>query len=292
MFEHPSLTECETLIEDVHTQHFGVNYGLLITGESGVGKTFLGINYTNKHPVKQTPEKAIHPVLFVKLTETKTANDLLLQIMKSLSRVTNKPNTKSHLIQDRLHFLFIEHGVQLVIIDEVQECLTDIDGITSQRMAKQFCALIDNNPAVSFVLIGTPVASRLLKLKYGKAECRLKNEEQLSRRFLAEKTLHSIPSRCKCWLDCCNYFSYQHGISLFTLCDKAILNRLHVATLGKIGLLNKLFAITQKNAGEKLLSRFELAYLTGLNSSAYNPFDERAYSDRDIINILDSREFD
>ena len=212
--------------------------------------------------------------------------------MKGITQATGKLPVKAHLIQDRLHFLFTQHGVELVIIDEVQECLTDIDGITSQRMAKQIAALLDNNPSVSFVLLGTPVANRLLNLKYGKATCRLKNEEQLSRRFLAEKMLRSIPSRCQCWIDCCNYFAEEFNFETFTLSDKPILNRLHVATLGKIGLLKKLFAIAQTVENSDLMSRFEIAYLTGINSSAFNPFDTLNYSNNDITDILESREIE
>ena len=248
-------------------------------------------NNQDRFPTNKTPETTIYPVIYVKLTETKTATDLLLQIVKSLTKVLGKNNNKAFIVQERLSVLLRAHRVKLIIIDEVQECLTDIDGITSQRMAKQLAAIIDNNPEVSLVLFGTPVASRLLKLKYGKSTQRLKGEEQLSRRFLSEQTLNIIPSRCECWLNCCNYIAKQFQLETFSINQKPILNRLHVATLGKIGLLTKLFAIASANKELNLMSKFEDAYLTGINSSAYNPFDTNIQNDDAIIDILESREF-
>lgn len=292
MFSHPSLSKCLELIDQVHQQSFGRNYGLLLTGLSGVGKTCLAKTYLARFPTLCTPEVTYYPVIYVKLTETKTATDFLIQVVKALTSVIGKSANKAHIVQDRLAVLLAAHRVQLIIIDEVQECLTDIDGITSQRMAKQIAALLDNNPKVSLILMGTPVASRLLKLKYGKSTHRLKGEEQLSRRFLSEQKLYIIPSRCECWLLCCNYFATEFRFPPFTLDDKPILNRLHVATDGRIGLLTKLFAIASTSERKNLLAKLEDAYLLGINSSAYNPFDTLALTDNDIVGILDSREFD
>lgn len=292
MFIHPSLTLCLRVLEQTHQKSFGQNMGLLISGVSGVGKTFLAKTYQDRFPMVETPEAKFYPVLYVKLTETKTATDLLLQIVSSITKVIGKNSNKAFIVQERLSFLLRVHRVELLIIDEVQECLTDIDGITSQRMAKQLAALIDNNPQLGVVLIGTPVASRLLKLRYGKSTNRLHGEEQLSRRFLSEHKLTIIPSRCACWLDCCNYVAKQFKFEPFSINDKPILNRLHVATEGKIGLLFKLFAIASTNNVPLLINKLEAAYLTGINSSAYNPFDSLFIDDKKVINILESREFE
>ena len=88
MFSHPNLIECQTLIDKVRMRTFGQNYGLMITGVSGVGKTLIGTTYVGLNPPRQTPENAIIPVLYVKLAETKTAADLLLQIMKGITQAT------------------------------------------------------------------------------------------------------------------------------------------------------------------------------------------------------------
>ena len=279
------------LLEQIHQKHFGVNFALLITGLSGTGKSFLARTYQVKHPPFKSPELTAHPVLYVKLTETRTACDLLLQIVKSLTNIVGSNINKAHVVQDRLSVLLKEHKVELIIIDEVQECLTDIDGITSQRMAKQIAALIDNNPEVSLAMLGTPLAGRLLRLKYGKSTERLKGEEQLSRRFMAEQKLTIIPSRCQCWIDCCNHFANALSLPTFSLDDKPILNRLHVATDGRIGLVSKLFCVATAQHATSLPEALSTAYLSSINSSAFNPFDTHMLSDDEIIDILDSREF-
>lgn len=291
MFEHPSLNRCASLLERVHHKHFDANYSVLITGLSGTGKSFFASSYLSHYPPIDTPQLRIRPVVYVKLTETRTAVDFLLQIVKAFTNVVGNNVNKAHIAQDRLSVLLREHKVELVIIDEVQECLTDIDGITSQRMAKQIATLLDNNPNISLVMLGTPVSGRLLRLKYGKSTERLKGEEQLSRRFLAEQHLRIIPSRCDCWLNCCNYFSKKYNFTDFSLDDKKLLNRLHIATDGRIGLLNKLFSVAQIIEQPYFHKKLEEAYLVSINSSAFNPFNTDTLSDDDIIALLDSREF-
>ncbi|WP_339351061.1 TniB family NTP-binding protein [uncultured Alteromonas sp.] len=291
MFDHPSLNRCAALLERVHHKRFDANYSLLITGLSGTGKSYFASSYLSHYPSINTPQLTIRPVVYVKLTETRTAVDLLLQIVKAFTNVVGNNVNKAHIVQDRLSVLLREHKVELIIIDEVQECLTDIDGITSQRMAKQIAALLDNNPDISLLMLGTPVAGRLLRLRYGKSTERLKGEEQLSRRFMAEQKLNIIPSRCQCWLACCNYFSEKYKFSSFSLEDKQLLNRLHIATDGRIGLLNKLFSVAQIIEQPYFHKKLEEAYLASINSSAFNPFNTDMLSDDDVIALLDSREF-
>lgn len=291
MFDHPSLNRCTSLLEHVHHKQFDANYSLLITGLSGTGKSYFATSYLERYPPSNTHELKIRPIVYVKLTETRTSVDLLLQIVKAFTPVIGNNIKKAHIVQDRLSVLLREHKVELIIIDEIQECLTDIDGITSQRMAKQIAGLLDNNPNISLVMLGTPVAGRLLRLKYGKSTERVKGEEQLSRRFLAEQQLNIIPSRCQCWLNCCNYFSKKYNFTDFSLDDKKLLNRLHIATDGKIGLLNKLFSVAQIIEQPEFSEKLEHAYSASINSSAFNPFNIDMLSDDDISALLDSREF-
>ncbi|MEP4888684.1 MAG: ATP-binding protein [Aliiglaciecola sp.] len=291
MFDHPSLNQCNALLKRVHHKRFDANFSLLITGLSGTGKSYFAASYLKQYPSSNTPELKVRPVVYVKLTETRTAVDLLLQIVKAFTNVVGNNVNKAHFVQDRLTVLLREHRVELIIIDEVQECLTDIDGITSQRMAKQIAALLDNNPNIALMMLGTPVAGRLLRLKYGKSTERLKGEEQLSRRFMAEQQLQIIPSRCQCWINCCNYFAKKYRFPTFSLDDKQLLNRLHIATEGRMGLLNKLFSVAQIFEQSHFPKKLEDAYLASINSSAFNPFNTDMLGDDDILALLESREF-
>ncbi len=287
MFSHPMLTSLLDKIDRVHHQHGDFHYAMLITGESGVGKTFLAQSYIQGFPVQESKTKAIIPVVYCKLTQTKTANDLLNQLTYALGASSEKNITKSYIIEKRLQHLIKEHHVELIIVDEVQECLPDIEGITAQRMAKQFAALIDNTQ-IPFILLGTPVAARLLKLNYGSKACKLAKEEQLARRFIAEQILLPIPARCQAWLDCVNYFCNKYIFKTFSIQDKILLNRLYVATQGKPGLLNKLFSFlpTQHTdiSVEDLFQSFELS----ISIQANNPFDCHLFTDEDIDNILNT----
>lgn len=287
MFNHPVLTQKIETIEQIHQQNGELKYSMLLTGESGSGKTYLAKLYLDRYPHKDTIEKILIPVLYCKLTQTKTATDLLLQLTGALGASTDRPTTKTYIAQKRLVHLLKEHHVELIIVDEVQECLPDIDGITAQRMAKQFAALIDD-AKIPLLLIGTPLAARLLKLRYGSTKCQTHGEEQLSRRFIARQLLLPIPPRCQAWLNCINYFCSKYIFQSLTIQDKAMLNRIYVATQGKLGLIEKLFAFLPPKNTEITVENLFYSFNLSINTQVTNPFDIYLFTDDDISSMLDS----
>jgi len=287
MFNHPKLEQHIKNIERIHKQNGEFKYSMLLTGESGAGKTYLAKHYLASSPQRHTIEKNITPILYCKLTQTKTATDLLLQLTSALGATTEKPTTKNYIAQERLIHLLKEHHVELIIIDEVQECLPDIDGITAQRMAKQFAGLIDN-AQIPMILIGTPLSARLLNLKYGSRKHQVYGEEQLSRRFIAEQQLKPIPPRCQAWLNCINYFCNKHVFEQFTLNDKSTINRIYVATHGRPGLVEKLFSFLPATKTEITIEHLFHSFSLSINISINNPFDTHLFTDDDISSMLGS----
>ncbi|WP_371375262.1 AAA family ATPase [Thalassotalea aquiviva] len=287
MFNHPRLQEHLNVIRQIHHSSLASKYSLLIIGESGVGKTFLAKHYFEQNPPIELSDRAIFPVLYCKLVQTKTASDLLQQLIIALGAIPNKVNSKAYLIQERLIHLLREHRVELIIIDEVQECLPDIDGIMAQRMAKQFAALIDCSK-IPMILLGTPMSSRLLALKYGTKDNLVYGEEQLSRRFIAERMIEPIPQRCQAWLDCINYFCGKYIFKTFSLDDKQLLNRVYIATKGKIGLVNKLFSFLRADKTTIDLTDLYDSFRLSINSKSINPFDVQQLSNTEVTDLLDS----
>jgi type II secretory pathway predicted ATPase ExeA len=184
MFYYPCLTEALDIIERLHHHKTKYAYSGLFTGLSGRGKTYLAKHYQPQYPIHFNREKTSQPVIYCRLKAPITNIGLLEQLIKSLGAPIYKRSSIAVELEERLISLFIEHKVQLAIVDEVQECLTTVDGINAQRMAKRFASIL-NSAKRPFTLLGTPSATRLLNLKYGTPTSNLSGEEQLSRRFIS-----------------------------------------------------------------------------------------------------------
>jgi hypothetical protein len=244
MFYYPCLTEALDIIERLHHHKTKYAYSGLFTGLSGRGKTYLAKYYQSQYPIHFNREKTSQPVIYCRLKAPRTNIGLLEQLIKSLGAPLYKHSSNAEELEERLISLFVEHKVQLAIVDDVQECLTTVDGINSQRMAKQFASILDS-AKLPFILLGTPSAARLLNLEYGTPSSNINGEEQLSRRFISEYKIAAVPQRSKCWLDAVNYFCKNLEVSSFTFSDKKILNRIYISTQGRLGLLQKLFDFYQ-----------------------------------------------
>ena len=288
MFNYPSQTKALEIMKRLHHHKTDYAYSALLTGLSGVGKTYLAKYYQSKYPVIDFREKTVQTVIYCRLRAPRTNIGLLEQLIKSLSANLYKRSSNAEELEERLIYLFTEHKVQLVIVDEVQECLTTVDGINAQRMAKQLASIIDSSK-LPFILLGTPSSARLLSLNYGTPSSNINGEEQLSRRFISEYKIAAVPQRNKLWLNCVNDFCKNFNASSFTYYDKKILNRIYISTHGRLGLLQKLFDFLpiQKPQHAITLQDCIEAHDFAMNSSALNPFDISAISDDEIIDLLD-----
>jgi hypothetical protein len=288
MFDYPSQAKALDIISRLHHHETVFAYSGLFTGLSGVGKTYLAQHYQSLHPLHLNREKTTLPVIYCRLKAPRTNIGLLEQLIKSLGASLYKHSSNAEELEERLIYLFVEHKVQLVLVDEVQECLTTVDGINAQRMAKQFASILDS-AKLPFILLGTPSAARLLSLNYGTPSSNTYGEEQLSRRFISEYKISAVPQRRKLWLDCVNEFCKKLDVPSFTFDDKQILNRIYISTHGRLGLLQKLFDFLPIKPLHQSITMDDCmeAHDFAMNSSALNPFDINALTDDEIIDLLD-----
>ena len=271
---HTSTTEAWDYIKHIHQKK---SYSGLLTGISGVGKSYLAKSYAKQFPHTELDGKTIIPVLYVKLGPTSTQTDLLHQILMALGCTVMNSKEKPHTALNRLLHLLKEQQVELVIIDEVQECLPDTDGIRAQQMAKQFAGLMGLSE-IPLVLVGTPLAERLRTLQYKGGT----KEQQLSRRLLATRQLSPCPSQCQAWVDLVNFYQRKYGFrSLTPQSHKDLLNRIYIATNGVHGLLEILYSEMQpgdyKNSAH-YIRVFDEAYKFAISNSKDSPFNAELIS--------------
>lgn len=265
--------------------HGGKPYALLVLGYSGVGKTALAQEYFKAFPKRIENEKLIMPVLYVALTDTTTPKCLVQQLLGAMNVSDyNRANTLLQL-QSRLLKLLQQHEVQMVIIDEVQECLPRAYGPARQKIIKLLSWLIDHSQ-LPFALFGTPIAKKLIT--FGDQNDEYKTEEQFSRRCYAPIDLKPIPPASNYWLEAVNFFMDKRNQPRFDATfemHRAFLNRLYIATEGRIALLEKLMIHIPAN--QNFLdsrSRMTLAYAfhSTISNSKANPFRDEDFDDAQV----------
>jgi GTPase SAR1 family protein len=228
--KYPSLECSWTRISDVHQMYFSKNRnkGLLIYGQSGEGKTFLVNKYQQNFPPIETPGKTLIPVFYCRFKEAKKSiDDILRFLIRGLGVTPPKGRTQAGELSAQFFHLIRDLGVQLIILDEIQQVLPEKEGVTTLNTLKYFCGLLDElRPSIIF--IGSEKAMKLLT--FGEmAKKTIDDNEQLSRRMLKSIKMNRIIPRSNDWLKSINWFLNEIGFQPLTKANGDLLNRIYIA---------------------------------------------------------------
>ncbi|MEZ8191445.1 TniB family NTP-binding protein [Vibrio sp. 1F279] len=162
--EYPQLTEIYNVFDRMvlNSSLGGEQESLLLTGDTGVGKTAMIDNYVARFATKGS-RWAEMPVLKTripsKVREQNTLERLLIDLDSRASSRRRRPYKEGALEQGVVKSL-IEKKVKLVIVNEVQELMEFKDANERQTIANTF-KMISEEAQVSFVLVGMPYATML-----------------------------------------------------------------------------------------------------------------------------------
>lgn len=278
------------LLVKTHNKSTTIPYSLVVLGESGVGKSALARAYSDAYPKTNATDRVIMPVLYFALTDTSSPNSLLEQTLRALTITQFNRRCTLLSLQDRLLKLLKEHNVELIIIDEVQECLPRAHGPARQKIIKLLTWLIDHSK-IPFVMFGTPIAQNLLR--FGEQSDEYKTEEQFSRRCYPPVNLTAILPRSHSWLNAVNFFldKLQHPhFNIEFESHKDLLNRLYIATSGKFGLLEKFMLhlpVDINMFDEQRLTTLARVYFDTISTKKSNPFNISSISDVEIEGLIE-----
>lgn len=244
-----------------------------VVGPSGCGKSQLAKYFRDKHPRQISEERDIVPVLYVELLPGVTVKQFADQILFDLGDpLYNHGTTLEKTL--RIHFLFKECGVRVLLLDEVNHFVDNRSYAVAHEVADWLKSLIEHTQ-VSVVLFGL---ERSLEL--------LRQNEQLRRRFSNPFSVGLLDwddrGKTNPFLELLKEFQRElHAYDLSVLSDMNICYRCYCASSGLIGYLAKILGsatLAARRRGTRcvtvdLLARSYVDQIWEEDPRASNPFD-------------------
>lgn len=262
---HYSLKKAWKAINHIHLNFAGQQkqYGVLIIGSSGTGKTFLAENYAKQGIVKETPEKKTIPILHHEVQIATTAPSMLVRsLMLEMGAPVPRKNIDFCELMVQFKSQLKAYEVELIFLDEVQHTLPKNDGIKAQNMLKLFASMLDKC-GVPIVFMGTKAAQRLIS--FGQEKNDYFDDEQLSRRLTCRVLLTEPLPATEEALVVLNFFMdkiNQPALNKFE--DKDLIARLCMAYSERsFGVLDKLFTgfdFSNVASREELMDAFKQSF--------------------------------
>lgn len=186
VIEHPKYKAIYKRIEETHLFSLGSSQadGVFLTGISGVGKTTLLKDYTERFPRKVVDGTSIVPILYFKVPVGATPKAVASQILYELGDINFDKGTQVQLTT-RI-FYFVERcKVEMIIMDEFQH-LIDRDTEHVLNKASDWIKTFLEEVNIPVLLCGMPEAEKIF----------IRNK-QLDRRFCIRESLEPFNYRTR-----------------------------------------------------------------------------------------------
>lgn len=242
--------------------------GMVLIGETGVGKTCLLERFARHHALPDTETHSYQVVVLVEIPAEATIKATLSALLRKLGCIRPESGTKDAMLSRALK-LMSELRTQMIVFDEFQHLL-ETQTLRHRKNVVNFIKSLMNITQIPVVLAGMPESALVIS-----------EDPQLARRFSAVQQLHpfSISSQDNLAYFASFMLSLQRVMPVKTLNQAEInmLLRLYLATDGKAGLISNLLEelIEQhENENEQAtLKHFAQAYDNVMNDPyKINPF--------------------
>ena len=141
---------------------YGVASCMLLTGESGSGKSELAKYYLKNYPVIEEEERTRIPVLHFELKSVSTPRDLLISLLVAIGDPQNGRNARNQDdLFERLVGLIKVVGLELLILDEIQVIIERRSHQVLTGIADLFKDLIKNTN-IPIIFVGMPWSRYLI----------------------------------------------------------------------------------------------------------------------------------
>lgn len=225
---------------------------MMITGQTGVGKSYLIKHFLQKYPEAVRERGYQIPVLYVSMPLPAKIKGAMTEFLRSL-HVPNPSEGTPEDMRTRLYTFIKKCKVRLIIIDEFQHLLKSGNKQQITEIADWVKSLL-NETKLPMVLVGTPEAQQVLDYS-----------PQLERRFLRRFGLEPFDHRQ-------DPDEFRQMVKLYEsrlefpkssgLDDDLMLKRLYLATRGYFGNLTTLLVRATRYAMAIESPRLELSLLS------------------------------
>lgn len=160
----PFVNQILSMLDNLRQKNrdFGVASCMLLTGESGSGKSELARYYLKSNPIIEEPERTKIPVLHFELKSVSTPRDLLISLLIAIGDPQNGKNARNQDdLFERLVVLIRGVGLELLILDEIQVIIERRSQQVLTGIADLFKDLIKNTN-IPIVFVGMPWSKYLL----------------------------------------------------------------------------------------------------------------------------------
>ncbi|HRH71457.1 MAG TPA: TniB family NTP-binding protein [Zoogloea sp.] len=251
----------------------GIAQHLLVTGESGCGKTTLCKAMVERYPHASLPERDVIPVLFVPMPPTATIASVAEAMLRHLGDPAPTTGTTSAKTA-RVARLARACAVELILFDEANH-IQDRGQLPTQYMVGDWLKSLMDDVQVPTVLVGLPRVENLLRVN-----------EQLRRRFMRRVHLefgkdpyNTIETQClQLFTSLTPSLPVPFNKGSMTWSELA--HRLHAATDGRVSYVKSLLIgvirrVFEQNVQEITLAVLETAFTSAIwpqGVGALNPF--------------------
>jgi len=235
------ISEMEKILD--LSRSTGMVRNLLVTGESGCGKTSLARAFQMQHPKAHFAEQTVTPVLLVEVPSLGTVGAVAQAILRALS----DPYPEKGRVADqtaRIEILIRNCKTEMLILDEAQH-IYDRGQRKTQYATADWLKTLVNAIEIPVVLFGIPRLENLLEVNV-----------QLRRRFAAPMEL-SIGSPDDLGFLDANFDvinalapALPIPLSLKKITTADLTRRIYFATDGRVGYLKRLLSIALQAAWE------------------------------------------
>ena len=163
--EYPEITEIYSIFDRMRLNKSlgGEQESLLLTGETGSGKTALINNYLSKHQTITSSTFAYQPILNTRIPPKVNELSTMLQLLKDLNTQTGsraQRNRNELALAESVVVQLKRKKTELIILNEVQE-LIEFSSVKDRQAIANTLKYISEEAQVSFVLVGMPYSELL-----------------------------------------------------------------------------------------------------------------------------------